>query len=463
MSWGGPRAGDYVRPASDRRSERRFLQVVVRGPEDVMVEDSHPLRLGFWLAQEQNAKRQFAEHLERLATELASRNKRDLSGELLEAGPRVAEGKAPSLKLEPEVSLQTLRDLRRLGAGLRGQLAHELVEELRGCGFPAESGAEEPALSFLTLKAPLLWEMLYEGKQTDSLDWQRFWGFRVPITHWMNGQPRTIEDICLRHGLFAAVSEDLAFTHREVEALARRIEGQISGLRYGSLAEALCERVRGELASGHEEPREPGLLGRHLGGMSAGDRSDWKSRALVEVFLMVRSGYDLIHFACHCAPSEETELLSSLVMNVAGEAFCLDKALLDSDLRLRRDEWSQWRAGPLVFLNACGTTRQNRTTEPPGFPESWIKYGASAVIATLCPVPDSFAHAFAVKFYEFLLQGLGPPSATEVDRPDAGRSHFLAEALLATRRYFMEEYNNPLGLAYVLYARKGMRVLSVGR
>jgi hypothetical protein len=74
-----------------------------------------------------------------------------------------------------------------------------------------------------------------------------------------------------------------------------------------------------------------------------------------------------------------------------------------------------------------------------------------AVIATLCSVPDHFAHAFAVKFYEFLFSSSREP----------GSDHFryLAEALLATRRFFMEQYNNPLGLAYVLYARKGVHIL----
>jgi hypothetical protein len=123
-----------------------------------------------------------------------------------------------------------------------------------------------------------------------------------------------------------------------------------------------------------------------------------------------------------------------------------------SDLRYRRR--SMREPGPMVFLNACGSGQQNATGEPPGFPGRWIDYGALAVIATLCPVPDDFAHAFAVRFYQALF------------RPgdDAGgRSRCAAEALLETRRHFMEEpYNNPLGLAYVLYARKGLRVRAEG-
>jgi hypothetical protein len=98
-------------------------------------------------------------------------------------------------------------------------------------------------------------------------------------------------------------------------------------------------------------------------------------------------------------------------------------------------------------VNACGTGQQNAAAEPPGFPAQWVGYGALAVLVTLCPVPDHFAHAFAVRFYEELFG-------------DGARPGYPAEALLATRRHFMEEFNNPLGLAYVLYARQGVHVLS---
>ena len=70
------------------------------------------------------------------------------------------------------------------------------------------------------------------------------------------------------------------------------------------------------------------------------------------------------------------------------------------------------------------------------------------MVATLCPVPDLFAHEFAREFYGRLFQAGGA----------ASRPRFLAEVLLATRRHFLKEYNNPLGLAYVLYAMQGARV-----
>src|SRR4029453_8357347 len=107
--------------------------------------------------------------------------------------------------------------------------------------------------------------------------------------------------------------------------------------------------------------------------------------------------------------------------------------------------------GPMVFLNACGTGEQSDSYEPPGFPAQWIgNLSALAVVATLCPVPDYFAHAFALKFYDFLFQATLNSNALENNR-----NRYVSEALLATRRHFMQEpYNNPLGLAYVLYAFK---------
>ena len=76
--------------------------------------------------------------------------------------------------------------------------------------------------------------------------------------------------------------------------------------------------------------------------------------------------------------------------------------------------------------------------QPPPFATSWINdRGALAVISAVCPVPDYFAHAFALKYYDFLF---GTAEATFGGRPVKGS---LAGALLATRRYFMEDAQQP--------------------
>lgn len=167
----------------------------------------------------------------------------------------------------------------------------------------------------------------------------------------------------------------------------------------------------------------------------------WKAKTVQQIFSDPNFSYELIHFACHCEPAKVSELLSHLRIKIAGEEISLSVASMPSDQRPNEP-------GPLVFLNACGTGQQGNTDEPPGFPESWISNrGAVAVVATLCPVPDLFAHAFARKFYTILFRSVADPQALVRDR-------YLAEALLETRRYFMQECGNPLGLAYVLYAVK---------
>jgi hypothetical protein len=81
------------------------------------------------------------------------------------------------------------------------------------------------------------------------------------------------------------------------------------------------------------------------------------------------------------------------------------------------------------------------------FPNGFLGFGASGVIATACDIPDRFAAAFACEFYKNLLSDSG------------GRSPTVSKALLKTRRAFMSEpYNNPLGLAYGLFARNELHI-----
>lgn len=72
----------------------------------------------------------------------------------------------------------------------------------------------------------------------------------------------------------------------------------------------------------------------------------------------------------------------------------------------------------------------------------FIQHGAAAVIATACPVPDTFAAEEAKVFYEYFLRG----------------QMTIGEALCATRWYFLKEFNNPLGLAYGLYSPASYRL-----
>jgi hypothetical protein len=96
---------------------------------------------------------------------------------------------------------------------------------------------------------------------------------------------------------------------------------------------------------------------------------------------------------------------------------------------------------PFVFLNACESATPGKLLQTLSFPTGMLKFGAGGVIATACTVPDNFASAFASKFYEFLLTKL-----------EKNISVNIGEVLLETRLYFLHNFNNPLGLAYGLYA-----------
>jgi hypothetical protein len=63
------------------------------------------------------------------------------------------------------------------------------------------------------------------------------------------------------------------------------------------------------------------------------------------------------------------------------------------------------------------------------------------VIATACVVPDLFASAFAKEFYRKLLTRPAAPATTNI-----------ATVLMETRQHFLTEFENPMGLAYGLYA-----------
>jgi hypothetical protein len=442
----GVRAGAYA-PEVDEPA-RRPLLIVEMTPELALVGNA-PAPLGLQPDAALRAGREFARLLDGLACAVAAGPKREID---CVAPGAAADTDDEGLRLSRAEGRTLFRALRKLGGPLRAELAPAFVEQLRHNGLLDGEDLTPRALTFQQseTRAPVLWEMLYEheGEQTGADDWRRFWGFRFPLTHWLH-LTRT-EEIRLRHGLFAAVAEDLAFAGREAEALAGRLRR--GGLACASLAAALRRRVAEELGGDAEAALGelgPGWLRGFLDRSrpDAADRDEWKEEALARIFNDADFRYDLLHFACHCRPGAASEFLSRLELQVAGESVALDVAQLHMTLK-RKKPFTAHEPGPLVFLNACGAAGQSPSHEPPGFPRLWVhNRGALAVVATLCPVPDRFAHAFARRFYEALFRAEARPP-------------LLAEALLETRRHFLETYNNPLGLAYVLYAMQGARVLA---
>ena len=387
-------------------------------------------------------------------------DEKDMPEELPDDPQTALEALGQVLTLEKEKCFEALDDLREIGAPMYAELSEELVNVFRRLGFHASEGDDEHTelpLNFLVTqnhentKAPILWEMMYQGNQTEwPPKWEKFWGFRAPITQWLAQMDRS-ETIELGRAL-SVVNQDLDFSGHEVTLLVqylnqRRLRGLEEVFRQ-QVHKALQERMRqdaGQIDAWWEQCETQGndWLGYFLSWLAnKREEKRWKRRALQSIF-KDSPQYDLIHFACHCSASE-VEFLSELEIKVAGGCVSLNVGFMSSDLK-RKSEWQLKDPGPLVFLNACGTGQQSDHHQPPGFPVEWIQaQGAKAVIVTLCPVPDYFAYAFALKFYDILLNV----------KP------FVDEALLETRRFFMRKYNNPLGLAYVLYAVKDAQVLA---
>ena len=199
-------------------------------------------------------------------------------------------------------------------------------------------------------------------------------------------------------------------------------------------------------------------------------KRSWEEQALQYIFAGDWN-YGLIHFAGHCYPSrEESDPRNTqkrrLELSVAGRQIIIPPGYITNVLKRRAspEEWKPEDDGPFVFLNACASGKKDKVEQFPDLPAEWIEWqGAKAVIATICDVPDIFAFAFALKLYDVLFTALAESQRKALEGGAEGVSImpdlYVAEALLKTRRYFMEQFNNPMGLAYELYAFQDAHLL----
>ena len=458
------RAGAYV-DSVPVKGAREMLHVVIQGKSGIVfvtprMGGATLIQGGLGFAHDDvalNAKRGFTQALFDLSLDLDAQLRKDARKVGNPDDPEYDKLILEKLSLREAKSELALDKLKQLGFGLRYQLNPEIFAAFRKSGFMQGLPAEEPAMTFDNYdQVPVLWDMMYDEKDAgEDTDWEHFWGFRVPITHWQM-RPTNQFKIRLKRGLFSAMDETLSFAESEVGLLAQQLTG---GLCHGRLCEEFKKRALNELHNkGADSAEVEALEGDKLWFQSfikklTEDLDDndkikretnrWKEKAIRAIFSDREFTYELIHFACHCKPDQVSELLSQLSIKIAGEEVSLTVALMSGGREAQPDQ-----DGPFVFLNACGTGMQGNNAEPPGFPDNWIKNrGALAVVATLCPIPDLFAHAFARKFYNTLFKSIENPE-------EPVRERYLSEALLETRRYFMTECRNPLGLAYVLYAVK---------
>ncbi len=143
-----------------------------------------------------------------------------------------------------------------------------------------------------------------------------------------------------------------------------------------------------------------------------------------------KEALNLAHFACHAFYEDKAPNLSRI--------------LLSNEFPISLQDLEAYGISidghPLIIMNACETGNLNPMYTS-YFAGAFLKYGARGVVATECAVPDTFAADFAEHLYSYLLAG----------KP-------LGESLLATRRYFLGEFNNPSGLLYSMYAPPSIRL-----
>lgn len=287
---------------------------------------------------------------------------------------------------------------------------HVLLEDARRYFKKKEDEEQQRGLSLTFVTPPtfcFFWEMLYAGKPF-GVQPELFWGFRYPIghTYWAI-EPR--DRIRLQKGIFSAIHHKLLYSLQEVEQLTQQLQ-------------RVCQSLGSELSVK--------LLDQSISSESLCIDS------LLQLFNDQNFCYGMIHFACHCWNPVDT----------AADRSSLSFTAHNEDLEIELEKLLAWEEDgfqncPFVFLNACESATPGKLLETLRFPTAMLKFGAGGVIATACTVPDNFASAFASKFYEFLLTKL-----------EKNLSVNIGEVLLETRLYFLHHFNNPLGLAYGLYA-----------
>lgn len=146
-----------------------------------------------------------------------------------------------------------------------------------------------------------------------------------------------------------------------------------------------------------------------------------------------RDSFHLAHFACHAFYRKDSTPFS--YVNLTKQFRVTLKDIETSDIEINGQ--------PLVIFNACetGTPSPLYTSS---FAGKFIELGARGVVASEGEVPDDFAADFAEQLYNRLLDG-----------------EELGESLLAARRYFLENHNNPSGLLYAMYAPPSIRLSKI--
>lgn len=235
------------------------------------------------------------------------------------------------------------------------------------------------------------WELVYPWGTSESLSWIRFWGFSQII------------------------SRVIAVKDKREPIPPTQIEYSTKP-RVGLLTDLSVENVREREVPYFRELAKNGKINleqlRPL-------KPDLKRAELTQLKDFLDKPLHVAHFACHGSVKDVTCIVLSDEFAISLEDLEIADVTVPSS--------------PLVVMNACETGCID-----PEYTFNFVNHfyrQARGVVATECEVPDEFAAAFSRELYARLLK----------ENP-------LGDAVLAVRKHFLNEFNNPLGLLYCMYA-----------
>jgi hypothetical protein len=149
------------------------------------------------------------------------------------------------------------------------------------------------------------------------------------------------------------------------------------------------------------------------------------------------------HFSCHCDTTAASPLEYKLILRGAGRVLWLTLGDLgDHLIKFGARAPRPPQAMPLVFLNACGSSKVDPTSSL-SFPKLFLENGNRGFVGTEIAIPDEEAAEFTVAFYrELLLGGAG-----------------FGVAAHRARIRLLEKFGNPIGLAYSVYGNTDLQVV----
>lgn len=160
----------------------------------------------------------------------------------------------------------------------------------------------------------------------------------------------------------------------------------------------------------------------------ADERFDGQPRAPID---------QIQHFICHCEIDEDVSSDSILRFSDGNEVTI---SALEAKFAIPSSK-NKPQFGPLIFLNACGTSRVDPMAVT-SFPRFFLEENRNrGFIGTETNVPDSFAAEFSRRFYRGLLKGLS-----------------LGRAIHDAKWGMLRDRMSPLGILYTVYADPDLHV-----